>query len=129
VTEAAEAGPAPEACDCEFVDVGVGPWMKVAENPQCPVCTEFGRAWWDVQHGTPQDRAAAQAYLDRVLGSRVATPEDWQEWLTQHTGREVGLGDGTTLLETNYMARAKVGDTTGGYVKTGSLDWRRQASA
>jgi hypothetical protein len=53
------------------------------------------------------------------------TPEAWQEWLTEYTGREVSLGDGTTLLETNFMARAKPGVTTGGYVKTGPYDWRR----
>jgi hypothetical protein len=25
-------------CQCEYVDVGVGPLMKVAEMPDCPVC-------------------------------------------------------------------------------------------
>jgi hypothetical protein len=125
VTEVAETAPGPDSCCCEFADVGVGPWMKVAESPECPVCTEFGRALWDVRHGTPQARSEAQAYLDRVLGPRAVTPEDWQEWLTQHTGRLADLGDGTTTPETNFMARAKPGDTTGRYVKTGPLDWRQ----
>lgn len=56
-------------CTCEYVDVGVGPHMKVAENPECPVCTEFGYAAWAYKNGTDDEKAAATAYLDEVLGS------------------------------------------------------------
>jgi hypothetical protein len=53
-------------CHCEFADVGVGPLMKVAEQPDCPVCTEFGYALWALAHGTPHEKAAAAAYLDEM---------------------------------------------------------------
>jgi hypothetical protein len=48
---------------------------------------------------------------------RLRTPEAWQEWLGLRTGR-VALVDGALVPETNYMARAKPGETTNGYVKT-----------
>jgi hypothetical protein len=48
-----------------------------------------------------------------------------QEWLAEHTGRLAALDDGTTVPETNFMDRAAVGETTGGYVKTSPLAWSR----
>jgi hypothetical protein len=54
-------------CTCEYVDIGIGQ-QKVAENPDCPVCTEFGYAAWAVKCGTPDEQAAAREYLAEVLG-------------------------------------------------------------
>lgn len=70
--------------------------------------------------------------VDRA--ERLATPEAWQEWLTEYTGREAWAEDPAgsgKVPETNFMARAAAGDTTNGYVKTGeTLDgldvWRGQ---
>ena len=64
----------------------------------------------------------------------LATPEGWQGWLTEYTGREAWAEDPAgfeKVPETNFMARAAAGDTTNGYVNTGDvldgLDvWRRQ---
>lgn len=53
------------------------------------------------------------------------TADDWQEWLAEHTGRTVDC-DGTPQPETNFMARAEIGETTGPYVKTGPDQWSRQ---
>lgn len=48
----------------------------------------------------------------------LRTPEAWHQWLTEYTGRMAWAGD-QQVPETNFMARAAAGDTTGGYVKTG----------
>ena len=66
---------------------------------------------------------------------RLRTPEAWREWLGEYTGREAWTEDQSgfeKVPETNFMARAAVGDTTNGYVKTGEtlhgLDvWRKKA--
>ena len=50
-------------CKCEFVNVGVGPWMKVAEYPDCPACTLLGFAAWALESGTPDEKRHATAYL------------------------------------------------------------------
>jgi hypothetical protein len=92
----------------------------------------------DIQQG-------AEPFIGRVFELPAATAEDfglpgmrpealrdasgWQEWLTEYTGGEAWAGD-ERVPETNFMARAAVGDTTNGYVKTGEtrdgLDvWRR----
>jgi hypothetical protein len=47
----------------------------------------------------------------------LASPEAWQEWLTAHTGGTAWV-DGKPEPETNFMARAKPGEVTGGYVKS-----------
>jgi hypothetical protein len=65
---------------------------------------------------------------------RLRTAEAWQEWLGGYTGRQAWAADADgfeMVPETNFMARAAVGDTTNGYVKTGEtvdgLDvWRRR---
>lgn len=70
--------------------------------------------------------------VDRA--ERLKTPEAWQEWLGEYTGREAWAEDPggfEKVPETNFMARAAVGDTTNGYVKTGEtlhgLDvWRKR---
>jgi hypothetical protein len=70
--------------------------------------------------------------VDRA--ERLRTPEAWQEWLGEYTGREAWAEDPSGAMkvpETNFMARAAVGDTTNGYTKTGeALDgldvWRRE---
>jgi hypothetical protein len=54
-------------CTCEFVDIGIG-LQKVSENPDCPACTELGYACWAVQHGTPDERVAARAYVNDFFG-------------------------------------------------------------
>ncbi len=64
----------------------------------------------------------------------LATPEGWQAWLTEYTSREAWAENPAgfeKVPETNFMRRAKAGDTTNGYVKTGEvldgLDvWREQ---
>lgn len=64
----------------------------------------------------------------------LASPDAWQEWLCEHTGRGAWLEDpaGFRLQpETNFMARAETGAATAGYVKTGeALDgadvWRKR---
>jgi hypothetical protein len=71
----------PYVCQCEFVDVGVGPHMKVAENPECPECTEFGYAVWAYSFGMPAEKAAAKAYLFEVLG-----PEPEEERRAHESG-------------------------------------------
>jgi hypothetical protein len=48
---------------------------------------------------------------------RLRTPEAWQEWLGEWTGRMAWAGD-RQVHETNFMARAKPGEVTGGYVKS-----------
>jgi hypothetical protein len=47
----------------------------------------------------------------------LATAEAWQEWLAQESGGWA-LVDGKLMRETNFMARASIGDTAGPYVKT-----------
>jgi hypothetical protein len=72
--------------------------------------------------------------VDRA--ERLATPEAWQEWLGEDTGRDAWAEDPSgfeKVPETNFMARAAVGDTTNGYAKTGEvldgLDvWRRRGA-
>jgi hypothetical protein len=54
---------------------------------------------------------------ENVPRKALATAEDWQEWLSAVTGRQVWV-DGELADETNYMARAIVGEVTGGYVKS-----------
>ena len=54
----------------------------------------------------------------------LATPDGWREWLAELTGGQAILADETSVFwvpETNFMRRAKAGDTTGGYVKTGEV--------
>lgn len=92
----------------------------------------------------------AEPFIGRVLDSlppataddfgrvdraeRLRTPEAWQEWLGEYTGCEAWAESPAgfeKVPETNFMARAEVGDTTNGYVKTGEtrdgLDvWRKQ---
>jgi hypothetical protein len=152
---ARETRPQP-VCTCEFADVGTGPPYKVAESPDCPYCTEFGYAVWAAAHGTDPEREAARAYLAEweasarlappylppathedlvnpaVPRSALATAEGWQEWLAGPTGRMAWAGD-VQVAETNFMARAKPGETTGGYRKSGtSRDglavWWKEAS-
>jgi hypothetical protein len=50
--------------------------------------------------------------------SALASPEAWQAWLGEESGA-LALVDGQLQRETNFMARAEIGDTTGPYVKTG----------
>jgi hypothetical protein len=57
-------------CQCEFADVGIGS-MKVAESPECPRCTETGYALWAEANGTDEEKQAARAYLDELLGREV----------------------------------------------------------
>lgn len=62
----------------------------------------------------------------------LATPEGWQEWLTEYTGRMAWAGE-EQVPETNFMRRAAVGDTTNGYVKTdrtcgGCAVWEKVSS-
>lgn len=73
--------------------------------------------------------------LGRVeCAEQLRTPEAWQEWLCEHTGRDVWLEDPSEFKlrpENNYMARAAVGDKVNGYVKTGETlhglaVWRRR---
>lgn len=77
-----------------------------------------------------------EAFIGRVLDSlppasaddfgrvdraeRLRTPEAWREWLCEYTGGEVWAGE-EKIPETNFLARAAVGDTTNGYVRTGRL--------
>ena len=60
-------------CSCEYVDNGLG-LMKVAEDPGCPHCTEFGYAWWAVTNGTEPEREAARAYLNELAAVVVSEP-------------------------------------------------------
>lgn len=70
--------------------------------------------------------------VDRA--EQLATPEAWQGWLREYTGREAWAEDPggfEKVPETNFMARAAAGDVTNGYVKTGEtlhgLDvWRKR---
>jgi hypothetical protein len=132
--------PAQESkCTCEFADIGIG-MLKVAETPDCPECTEFGRALVLASEGTPAERKAAAAYLDHLLDppaeSRLSTPGDWQEWLCApvESGARALLIDGDQAVpvpETNWMAGAKLGETTGGYRRTGRVQdgmvvWERE---
>lgn len=56
-----------QQCNCEFVDVGVGPLMKVAENYDCPVCN-------------PEERYEPMcSCFDYKLGAKYF-------WGTVHTG-------------------------------------------
>lgn len=52
---------------------------------------------------------------------RLRTPGAWQEWLGLPTGGQAIVADEVSVFwvpETNFMARAKPGETTNGYVKT-----------
>lgn len=71
---AAEQQAAPDGreydCVCEHADIGIGS-MKVAESPECPRCTETGYALWAEVNGTDDEKLAARAYLDVLLGREV----------------------------------------------------------
>lgn len=47
----------------------------------------------------------------------LRTPEAWREWLCEYTGNMAWAGD-EQAPETNFMRRARPGDTTNGYTKT-----------
>jgi hypothetical protein len=64
------AGDREYPCVCEHADIGIG-LMKVAENPECPRCTEPGYALWAEVNGTDEEKQAARAYLDALLGREV----------------------------------------------------------
>lgn len=64
--------------------------------------------------------AAAEDFGRVDRAERLATPEAWREWLCEYTGGEVWAGD-EKIPETNFLARAAVGDATMGHVKTARL--------
>jgi hypothetical protein len=43
-------------CTCHHVDVGIGS-QKVSEDPECPVCTEYGRVALYLADGFARTRA------------------------------------------------------------------------
>jgi hypothetical protein len=65
----------------------------------------------------PLPPAAADDFGRVDSAEQLRTPEAWQEWLGEHTGRMAWAGD-RQVPETNFMARAKPGEVTGGYVKS-----------
>jgi hypothetical protein len=78
--------------------------------------------------------AGAGDFILVDTAERLRTPEAWQEWLCEHTGREVWLEEPSGFRqqpENNYMARAEAGTEVNGYTKTGEtlqgLDvWRKR---
>lgn len=78
----------------------------------------------------PLPAASVTDLVNEAVPTRVlATPEAWQEWLGEYTG-ETAWVDGEMAPETNFMARAKPGEVTGGYVKSaatrnGQAVWER----
>jgi hypothetical protein len=140
-------------CRCEFADVGAGPWMKVAEFPDCPACTLPGFAAWALEHGLAGEKSAAQLYLREWEAEMSAQAMDeaaaqeqsgrllfegqYAEWSGMPSGRYVWLAapggrDAKIHGETNWMAQAAPGAVTNGYVKTdqkfaGLAVWERAA--
>jgi hypothetical protein len=56
------AGERPEP-DCSCLRAA---GTKVAEDGECPACTEFGYAVWAVRSGTPAEQLVAAVYLDEL---------------------------------------------------------------
>jgi hypothetical protein len=74
----------------------------------------IGRALESLPPATGEDFARVDT------AERLHTPEAWSEWLCEYTGGEVWAGE-RKIPETNFLARAAVGDITMGYVKTARL--------
>jgi hypothetical protein len=65
----------------------------------------------------PPAPSIAEVFNGLVPRPVIKSAGQWQEWLGEHNGREAWAGE-EKVPETNFMARAKPGEVTGGWVKS-----------